>query len=96
VDILVVAVLSLALGIAVGALWSGSRSRGAHEAALQDKAALAASLEAERRSGTEKLALLKDAESKLRDAFAALSADALKQNTHSFLQLARTSLSEFQ
>lgn len=63
---------------------------------LQEKAALAASLDAERRSAAEKVALLKDAEAKLRDAFAALSADALKQNTQTFLQLARTSLGEFQ
>lgn len=73
-----------------------SRSRAAHEAVLQEKAALAASLEAERRSTADKIALLKDAEAKLRDAFAALSADALKQNTQSFLQLARASLGEFQ
>jgi DNA recombination protein RmuC len=96
VDVIVVALLSLALGAALGALWSSSRSRGAHEAALQERAALAASLDAERRNSAEKLAVLKDAESKLRDAFAALSADALKQNTQSFLQLARTSLTEFQ
>ena len=95
-DVIVVALLSLALGAALGALWSSSRSRGAHEAALQERAALAASLDAERRNSAEKLAVLKDAESKLRDAFAALSADALKQNTQSFLQLARTSLTEFQ
>jgi DNA recombination protein RmuC len=96
VNVLVVALLSLALGAALGALWASSRSRGAHEAALQERAALAASLDAERRNSAEKLAVLKDAESKLREAFAALSADALKQNTQSFLQLARTSLTEFQ
>jgi DNA recombination protein RmuC len=77
--------LALGLGLAVGALWSSSRA-----------AALAASLEAERKSGAEKLALLQDAEAKLRDAFAALSSEALKQNTASFLQLARASLGEFQ
>lgn len=93
---MVVAALSLALGVAVGALWSGSKGRAAHERALQEKAALAASLEAERRSTADKIALLKEAESKLRDAFAALSADALKQNSESFLQLARTSLGDFQ
>lgn len=93
---MVVAALSLALGVAVGALWSGSKGRAAHERALQEKAALAASLEAERRSTADKIALLKEDESKLRDAFAALSADALKQNSESFLQLARTSLGDFQ
>lgn len=93
---IVVALLSLALGAAVGALWTSSRGRAAHEAALQERAALAASLEAERRSAADKVALLEAAETKLRDAFAALSADALKQNTESFLQLARTSLGEYQ
>ncbi|HJR61499.1 MAG TPA: DNA recombination protein RmuC [Vicinamibacterales bacterium] len=95
-EILTVALLSLTLGVALGALWSSSRARAPHEAALQERAALAAALEAERRSAAEKVALLKDAESKLRDAFSALSADALKQNNESFLQLARTSLGEFQ
>lgn len=95
-DVAIVAILSLALGTALGALWSSSRGRAAHEAALQQKAALAASLEAERRSTADKIALLKEAEAKLRDAFAALSADALKQNTESFLQLARVQLGEFQ
>lgn len=90
------AALSLALGAAVGALWASSRSRGAHEAALQEKAALAAALDAERRAAAEKVALLKDAETKLRDAFSTLSSEALKQNSESFLQLARTSLGEFQ
>ena len=88
--------LGLALGAALGALWSSSRARTAHEAVLQEKASLTASLEAERRSAEEKLALLKDAETKLRDAFTALSAKALEQNSAQFLQLARTSLGEFQ
>jgi DNA recombination protein RmuC len=88
--------LALALGVALGALWSSSRARAAHEAALQERAALAASLEAERRAGAEKLELLHDAETKLRDAFSALSSEALKQNTESFLHLARASLGEFQ
>ena len=95
-EILVVAALSLALGAALGALWSGSRSRGAHEAALQEKASLAAALDAERRAAAEKVALLKDAETKLRDAFSTLSSQALKENSASFLQLARASLGEFQ
>ena len=93
---IVLGLLGLALGAALGALWSTSRARGAHEAALQEKAALHASLEAERRSTAEKLALIKDAETKLRDAFSALSAKALEQNNAQFLQLAKASLGEFQ
>jgi DNA recombination protein RmuC len=95
VDILL-GLLALALGAALGALWSASRARGAFEALLQEKSALAASLEAERRAAADKIALLKDAETRLRDAFSALSSQALKQNNESFLQLARTSLGEFQ
>lgn len=90
------ALLSLALGVVAGALWMSSRSRGAHEAALQERAALAAALEAERRSAAEKITLVQNAEAKLRDAFSSLSADALRANSESFLHLARTSLGEFQ
>jgi DNA recombination protein RmuC len=60
------------------------------------RARLDAELVAERRSAADKVALLRDAEGKLRDAFAALSSEALRQNNQSFLDLARTSLSEFQ
>lgn len=88
--------LGLALGAALGALWMASRTRTAHDALLQERAALSASLEAERRNAAEKLAVLRDAETKLRDAFSTLSSEALKQNSESFLQLARTSLGEFQ
>jgi DNA recombination protein RmuC len=53
-------------------------------------------LEAERRLAAEKLSLLQDAESKLRDAFRALSADALQSNNQSFLDLAKAQMGEFQ
>ena len=59
-------------------------------------ARLEAELAAERRTASDKLTLLKDAEEKLREAFAALSSDALRQNNQSFLDLAKTSLAEFQ
>jgi DNA recombination protein RmuC len=95
-DTLIVALLSLALGTVAGALWMSSKSRGAHEAALQEKAALAAALEAERRASADKIALLQNAEVKLRDAFSSLSSQALEANSESFLRLARTSLGEFQ
>jgi DNA recombination protein RmuC len=60
------------------------------------RARLEAELAAERRNSAEKLSLLKDAEIKFRDAFSALSAEALRQNNTSFLELAKTSLTEFQ
>ncbi len=62
----------------------------------QERARLAAELDAERKAGAEKLALLRDAETKLREAFEALSAEALRRNNQSFLELAKASLGEFQ
>ncbi|MCA1561373.1 MAG: DNA recombination protein RmuC [Acidobacteria bacterium] len=59
-------------------------------------ARLGAELAAHRQSSAEKLAVLQGAEARLREAFSALSSDALKQNNESFLQLARASLGEFQ
>lgn len=54
-------------------------------------AALGAELAAERRTSAEKVALLDQARDSLRDTFSALSAEALRQNNQSFLQLAGTS-----
>jgi DNA recombination protein RmuC len=65
-------------------------------AARQQCARAGAELEAARQLSAEKLALLQTAETKLRDAFSALSSEALKHNNEAFLQLARTSLTEFQ
>lgn len=53
-------------------------------------------LEEERRSAQEKLALLNEAQQKLSDAFKALSADALRNNSHSFVELATAQLEKFQ
>jgi DNA anti-recombination protein RmuC len=87
--VLIVLVL-LAGAVAVGlAGWLAARGAAA-------RARLAVELEAERRAATEKLAILQDAEAKLREAFAALSSEALRHNNQSFLELAKTSLTEFQ
>nr|MBA3708721.1 DNA recombination protein RmuC [Planctomycetota bacterium] len=53
-------------------------------------------LEDERRSSTEKLALLDHAQRQLGDAFKALSAESLRANNQSFLDLAKTTLEKFQ
>ncbi len=53
-------------------------------------------LEDERISAKEKLDLIEQAQHKLSDAFKALSADALKSNNQSFLQLAKNTLESFQ
>lgn len=57
---------------------------------------LETTLEHERRVSGEKVAILDDATQKLRDAFKALSAEALKSNNQSFLELAKTTLEKYQ
>jgi len=53
-------------------------------------------LHEERRAGDEKLALLGQAEKQLREAFEALSAEALRKNTQAFLDLAQNTMARFQ
>ena len=53
-------------------------------------------LEAQGKAAIEKLELFEDAQSKLSDAFKALSAEALATNNRSFLQLASEQLQRFQ
>ncbi|MHC1724624.1 MAG: DNA recombination protein RmuC [Syntrophobacteraceae bacterium] len=53
-------------------------------------------LSEEQKLAAEKLSLLNEAQVRLSDAFKALSADALKTNSQSFLQLARVTLERFQ
>ncbi|HUX19501.1 MAG TPA: DNA recombination protein RmuC [Acidithiobacillus sp.] len=66
-------------------------------AALQGQLAeLGERLEQERLRGNEKLALLEDARQRLGDAFQSLSAEALRRNNQSFLELARENLERFQ
>ena len=60
------------------------------------EARLRAQFEKEREASQEKLELLRDAETRLRDSFQALSAEALSRNNRSFLELATTSLERYQ
>lgn len=53
-------------------------------------------LEEERKTAKEKLEILNNAQKALLDSFKALSADALKNNTQSFLELANAKLEKFQ
>ncbi|SNB46107.1 DNA recombination protein RmuC [Geobacter sp. DSM 9736] len=59
-------------------------------------AELSTVLAKERKGAAEKLALLDEAHHKLSDAFKALSAEALRCNNQSFLELAHASLEKFQ
>ena len=70
--------------------------RGENARTLADFSALKTRLEEERKASQEKLALLTTAEQKLTDAFKAISADALRNNNRSFLDLARQNLESFQ
>jgi len=73
--------------------------REVHEshALLQAKVSeLTTRLHEERKATAEKLAVLDTAHAKLSDAFKALSAEALRHNNQSFLDLARTTLEKFQ
>ena len=53
-------------------------------------------IEEERKAAEEKLAILDEARQKLSDAFKAISAEALKSNNQSFLDLAKAILEKFQ
>lgn len=77
----------LALGLAVGALIGWLAMRPAH-------ARLQAEIEKERAVHAERLRAYKEAEGKLREAFQAMSAEALKINNQVFLDLAETRLRE--
>lgn len=90
--------LGFGLGLLVGVvLWLADRARAAGRTAglAAEAARLQAELDAERRAAAEKLRTLEDAQARLRDQFAALSAEALRQNNQSFLDLARSVLGEF-
>ncbi|MEZ5276388.1 MAG: DNA recombination protein RmuC [Opitutaceae bacterium] len=62
----------------------------------QEIARLQTTLDSERKNATEKLAAVQDAQEKLIERFKALSADALRENNKTFLDLAQTSFSKLQ
>ena len=64
--------------------------------ALASIAALKTELACERNAAAEKLALLDESRHKLSETFQALSAEALRNNNQSFLDLANVSLERFQ
>ena len=94
----------LAVGLAIGAasLWFITRTKLKYEFERArahgetERAVLLTRLEEERKANQEKLTLLNNAEIKLADSFKALSADALRSNNQSFLDLAKQNLESFQ
>ncbi len=99
-------ILALVLGAA--AVWLILRQqRSALEARLtevsgesvrlkEERAVLKTTLENERRTATEKIRLLDEAQARLSDTFKALSSEALQNNNASFLHLAKATLERFQ
>ena len=79
--------LTLIVGLAIGATIAWLASRPAHTR-------LQHAIDTERAVHDERLKAYHDAESKLRDAFQALSADALKTNNEAFLSLAETRMQQ--
>ena len=73
-----------------------ARLREREGALAAETARLHERLAAEQRLSQEKLGLLEDARTKLGDAFKALSADALRNSSESFLKLAEENLTRFQ
>lgn len=68
-----------------------------HAAQLEERTRqLQARLEEERLESQEKVKLVLEAQHALENSFKSLSADALKSNNQSFLDLAKTALNEFQ
>jgi len=68
-----------------------------HGAQLEERTRqLQARLEEERAESLEKVKLVLEAQQALENSFKSLSADALKSNNQSFLDLAKTALNEFQ
>lgn len=85
-----VLIAAAAVLIGAGAAWLLARQR--LDAERLKRVQAETRLEASERSASEKLQLLENAERKLADTFKALSADALRNNNSSFLQIARQSL----
>lgn len=76
----------------IPALESSLAQAQAENSALNARAsALQAQAEQERKSAEEKLALVEQAEAKLTDVFKAVSSDVLRNNSQSFLELAKSS-----
>ncbi len=74
----------------------GNQLRAEAARTMANFSALQTRLEEERKASQEKLALLSNAEEKLTHAFKAISADALRNNNRSFLDLAKQNLATFQ
>ncbi len=98
-ELLILAAALIAGGI-IGWLLAANRLTSLHErmrAGLEvEVARLTERLLGERQSTEEKLAVVNEAQTKLSDAFQALSAQALRSNNQAFLDLAKATMEKFQ
>lgn len=95
--------LGLLCGWLIGRLQVGKRlqqqlseEQAQREKSLQQVASLTAQLTSERKATAEKLVLLEENRQQSKQAFRALSAEALTANNQSFLDLAKTTLESYQ
>ena len=83
------------LGLAVGAVLVYLLMQRRLGSLNRDNATLSAQLEAEQRSGAEKITALEAARAQLTHTFTALASDALRSNNAEFLKLAQENLKQF-
>ncbi len=91
VPLTLIALLCGLVGFTLGLLYKRKQSREYEKSAIEYRARL----EAEQHASEEKLALLKQNQQQLQQAFKALSAEALNANNRNFLDLAQTRLESF-
>jgi DNA recombination protein RmuC len=93
-------IVGVLLGVVVGGIVGWLLGRAGADRSLaelrEQKARLETQLQAEKAAVEQARTLVDLAETRLRDAFQALSAEALRQNNQAFLDLAKASLGEFQ
>ena len=85
VVVILLVLVALAAGVAAGWLLRAGQV-----------ATLAERLQGQERLTDEKLSVLNEAREKLKEAFQALSAEALRSNNQSFLTLAKATLEKYQ
>ena len=93
---MVVLGVAAAVGFVLGSLVVGIVAVVRHGRLQRALAAADQRLVDERQAAAGRLALIGEAETSLRDAFGALSAEALRNNNASFLELAKTQLGQAQ
>ncbi|HKF93806.1 MAG TPA: DNA recombination protein RmuC, partial [Gammaproteobacteria bacterium] len=95
-DIIAVITVTFLLGLAIGALIIAIRKNHEIQSLQRESIEAAAQLGAERERYRERDAALEEARKQLKDSFAALSNQALKENNEAFLRLAQENLTQFQ